>query len=139
MAVSPKPKHGSVRPPAWHVAENLWQSFAFAGAGVAYAVRTQRNFRIHLAVMVVALGLGVWLRVSRLDLAVVGLTCGLVLALELINTAIEAIVDLQAGERYFLLAKIAKDCAAGAVLVAASVAMFVAGLVLLPPLWVWIS
>jgi diacylglycerol kinase (ATP) len=54
--------------------------------------------------------------------------------MELLNTAVEAVVDLAIGEQYHDLAKIAKDCAAGAVLISSIGAMFVAGWILLPPL-----
>jgi diacylglycerol kinase (ATP) len=57
-----------------------------------------------------------------------------VLVLELLNTAIEAVVDLTVGTRFHPLAKIAKDCAAAAVLVAAIASLLVAGLLLVPPL-----
>ena len=67
------------------------------------------------------------------------LTIGLVLALELLNTAIESVVDLTVKQSYHELAKIAKDCAAGAVLVSAMTAVFVAGSLLLPPLFALIQ
>jgi diacylglycerol kinase (ATP) len=70
-----------------------------------------------------------------MEAAVIGLTIALVLAMELINTAIESVVDLLVKQSYHELAKIAKDCAAGAVLVAALASVFVAGLLLLPPLY----
>jgi diacylglycerol kinase (ATP) len=57
-----------------------------------------------------------------------------VLALELLNTAIESVVDLTVKQSYHELAKIAKDCAAGAVLISALAALLVAGSLLLPPL-----
>lgn len=69
-----------------------------------------------------------------MEIAVIGLTSGLVLTLELLNTAIESIVDLTVKQTYHELAKIAKDCAAGAVLVSALVAVIVAAVLLLPPL-----
>ena len=124
------------RPRAWQVAENLVDSFRYAGMGFWYACRTQRNFRIHLGVAVVAISLSVWLQLTRVELVLVALTCGMVMVLELINTALEAVVDLAVGDRYHQLAKIAKDCAAAAVLVAAAVAVLVAAFLLLPPLLV---
>ncbi len=57
------------------------------------------------------------------------------MSMELLNTAIESIVDLTVKQTYHELAKIAKDCAAGAVLVSALVAVLVAGTLLLPPLF----
>jgi diacylglycerol kinase (ATP) len=73
------------------------------------------------------------------EIAVICLTSGLVMALELLNTAIESVVDLTVKQSYHELAKIAKDCAAGAVLVSAIAAVFVAGSLLLPPLFILIQ
>ncbi|MEO1559693.1 MAG: diacylglycerol kinase family protein, partial [Cyanobacteria bacterium J06632_19] len=67
--------------------------------------------------------------------AVIAVTSGLVLALELLNTAVESVVDLTVEQKYHELAKIAKDCAAGAVLVSALVALLVAAMLILPPLF----
>ncbi|WP_218081131.1 diacylglycerol kinase family protein [Anthocerotibacter panamensis] len=119
---------------SWRVAENLSSSFSYAWAGVVYCATTQRNFRIHLAVGVLAVSLGIYEGISPLEFAVIGLTIALVLTFELLNTALEAVVDLTVGERYHELAKVAKDSAAGAVLIAAIGALFVAGWILVPPL-----
>ncbi|MEN9221380.1 MAG: diacylglycerol kinase family protein [Thermostichus sp. BF3_bins_97] len=122
------------RPPSWRVATNLGKSFYYAGKGLVYAIRTQRNFRIHIAVAVVAFALGFGLKLSAVEMALISLATGLVMALELVNTALEAVVDLTLGNKYHLLAAIAKDCAAGAVLIAAVVALLVAAWLFLPPL-----
>ncbi|MGK7924854.1 MAG: diacylglycerol kinase [Spirulina sp.] len=119
---------------AWQVAANLFLSFKYAWAGVRYAFVTQRNFRIHMAIAATAISLGLFLGISTIEMAVIGLTCALVMVLELLNTAIESVVDLTVQKTYHELAKIAKDCAAGAVLISAIAAVFVAGLILLPPL-----
>ncbi|WP_008313191.1 diacylglycerol kinase [Leptolyngbya sp. PCC 6406] len=120
---------------AWQVATNLWVSFRYAGQGIAYALRTQRNFRIHTAMGVIVLALGLGLALPAVQIAVLGLTCGGVLTLELINTALEAVVDLTVQQTYHELAKIAKDCAAAAVLISALVAVWVAVCLLVPPLY----
>lgn len=119
---------------AWKVAPNLWISFRYAWAGLAYAFRTQRNFRIHTIVTLIAVSLGFWLKITTVEMAIVALTCALVVVLELINTALESVVDLTVQKSYHELAKVAKDCAAGAVLVAAILSVFIASLILLPPL-----
>lgn len=124
----------SERSYAWKVADNLFASFRYAGQGVYYALRTQRNFRIHGLFAVVVIAAGFSLHLSNLHVAVLALTCGVVMALELINTALEAVVDLTVQQTYHELAKIAKDCAAGAVLMAALTAVLVGGCILLPPL-----
>ncbi|MCC5599260.1 diacylglycerol kinase family protein [Nostoc favosum] len=119
---------------SWKVASNLFVSFKYAWAGISYSFQTQRNFRIHVSVCALAIALSVFLHLQAVEIAVIGVTSGLVLALELLNTAIESVVDLTVKQTYHELAKIAKDCAAGAVLVSALVAMLVAGTLLLPPL-----
>ena len=124
---------------AWQVAPNLIISFKYAWAGVRYAFITQRNFRIHTVIGTLAISLGIFLKITAVEMSVVGLTIALVLVLELLNTAIESVVDLTVKQSYHELAKIAKDCAAGAVLVAAIAAVLVASFVLLPPLVVLIS
>lgn len=120
---------------SWKVATNLFISFKYAGQGIAYAFRTQRNFRIHTIIGAIALSLSLGLHLSRVETAVIGLTCGMVLALELVNTALESVVDLTVQQSYHELAKIAKDCAAAAVLVTALIAVLVAACLLIPPLW----
>ncbi|MFQ4138864.1 diacylglycerol kinase family protein [Nodosilinea sp. PGN35] len=120
---------------SWKVATNLLVSFKYAWQGVSYAFRTQRNFRIHVVVGSFAVSLAIALRLAPVELAVIILTCGIVLTLELINTALESVVDLTVEQTYHELAKIAKDCAAAAVLISALIALSVAACLLLPPLW----
>ncbi|MGA9379861.1 MAG: diacylglycerol kinase family protein [Phormidium sp.] len=125
----------SKRELAWQVASNLLVSFKYAWAGLRYGFGTQRNFRIHVAIGILALSLGIFLHLSPVEMSLIGITIGLVLAMELINTAIESVVDLTVKQTYHELAKIAKDCAAGAVLVSAMASILVAGSLLLPPLF----
>ncbi len=129
----PSPVHQ--RQLAWQIAPNVFLSFRYAWMGVVYAFSTQRNLRIHTIIGTIALSLSAFLQLPRLEIAVIGLTIALVLAMELLNTAIESVVDLLVKQSYHELAKIAKDCAAGAVLVSALASVFVAGLLLLPPLY----
>lgn len=123
-----------IRNLAWQVAPNLFLSFKYAWAGVRYAFVTQRNFRIHTFIGIVAVSLGLLLEIRAIELAVIVMTCAIVMVLELINTAIESVVDLTVKQTYHELAKIAKDCAAGAVLISAIAAVVVAACILLPPL-----
>jgi diacylglycerol kinase (ATP) len=117
---------------AWQVAPNLLISFRYAWAGVRYAFITQRNFRIHTAIATVAISLGLYLKATAVEMSILALTCALVMVLELLNTALESIVDLAVGQSYHELAKIAKDCAAGAVLISAIASVLVASFILLP-------
>ncbi|MEB3212022.1 MAG: diacylglycerol kinase family protein, partial [Leptolyngbyaceae bacterium] len=91
-------------------------------------------FRIHVIVGTVAIALSIYLQLSAVEIAIMGLTIGAVLTMELINTALESVVDLTVQQTYHELAKIAKDCAAGAVLVSAVVSILVASVLLVPPL-----
>jgi diacylglycerol kinase (ATP) len=128
-------KRQTGRQHSFAIAQNLWVSFQYAGTGLKYAFLTQRNFRIHTVIGSIAISLGMFLHVSLPELALIGLTIGLVLTLELLNTAIEAVVDLVVDTQYHELAKIAKDCAAAAVLVSTLASLGVAGCLLFPPLW----
>jgi diacylglycerol kinase (ATP) len=119
---------------AWTVAGDLPSSFRYAAQGLIYGFRSQRNFRIHVVTGVVVFALGLWLQLPLAQLAVLVLTVAAVLVLELINTATEAVVDLAIGRRFHPLARIAKDCAAAAVLVAAISSLVIAALLLLPAL-----
>lgn len=123
-----------IRNLAWQVAPNLFLSFKYAWAGVRYAFVTQRNFRIHTFIGILAVSLGIFLEIRAIELAVIVMTCAVVMVLELLNTAIESVVDLTVKQTYHELAKIAKDCAAGAVLISAIAAVVVAACILLPPL-----
>ena len=115
-------------------ATSLWKSFGYAVQGLRYTVRTQRNFRVHLAIAGLVVALGIFLSLPLRDWAILALTIGAVLTGELINTIVEAVVDLASPE-YHDLAKIAKDVAAGTVLVMALTAICVGLLILGPPLW----
>jgi diacylglycerol kinase (ATP) len=116
-----------------HSAAAFFASFRYATAGVRLLFLRQRNARIQAIIGVVALGLGVFLQLSRLDWALLVLTIALVLALEGVNTALEAVVDLATTE-YHPLAKAAKDLAAGAVWLSALAAIAIGALLFVPPL-----
>ena len=96
----------------------MMKPFLYAIAGVFAAVKGERNMRIHLVAAVVAVSLGAWLGLSACEWAAVVICCALVMSLECLNTAVEAAVDLASPEIHPLARK-AKDCAAGAVLLAA--------------------
>jgi diacylglycerol kinase len=113
---------------------NIFESFRFAFSGLWYALRTQRNTRIHLTITAAVVLLGLFLELSYVQWAVVTLTIGFVLVSEMLNTVAETLVDL-ISPGYHPLAKIVKDVTAGAVLLAAIVSIVVGLLVLGPPLW----
>ena len=120
---------------SWKIAKDLPTSFLYAAKGLKYAFSTQRNFRIHVVFTLVALALGLLLELNKGDLAIMTLTATSVLLVELLNTAIESVVDLAIGKRFHPLAQIAKDCSAGAVLVASISSLLIAILLLFPPLF----
>jgi diacylglycerol kinase (ATP) len=112
------PKQGSLR----------W-SFTWAFEGVVFVLRTQRNMQVHVAAGVLVLVLALALGVSRFELLALVLAVCLVLVAEMFNTALEAAIDAVITS-YHPLVKVAKDVAAGAVLIAALAAVTVAYLVL---------
>ena len=115
------------------VKSGLWASFGHALAGIAAATATQRNMKIHWAAAVAAVGLGAWLGLSSGEWAAVILAIAAVMAGECMNTALEAVVDL-ASPQWHPLAKRAKDCAAGAVLLCALGALATGLVIFLPKL-----
>ena len=100
----------------------LLDSFRYAFHGIWRCVKGERNFRIHTLLAALSLILGVFYRLSPEKWAVLWLTIGLVLCAEGMNTAIEAAVDLSSPQKH-PLAALAKDAAAGAVLLAALAAV----------------
>ena len=111
----------------------FFRSFSFAGQGVWHVVRTQRNMRVHLLAGAAAIVAGLILRIGAADWAAVVLAIGLVLTAETLNTVVEALTDLYTDE-YHPLAKVAKDAAAGAVLISSVAAVGVGVAVFLPRL-----
>lgn len=94
--------------------------------------------RFHVLAALAAVLAGVWLRLSRGEWLWIGLAVALVWAAELLNTAVERLVDLVSPERH-PLAKAAKDTAAGAVLVLAAFAVVVGLCVFGPRLWALVT
>ncbi|BCV25634.1 diacylglycerol kinase [Gelria sp. Kuro-4] len=109
------------------------ESLRYAWAGLAWTWRTQGNLRRHTLAAAAALAVAAWLKVPPGQQALVVLTIALVVVSELINTAVEATVDL-CRRSYHPLAGRAKDVAAAAVLVAALAAVVVGLIVFGPPL-----
>ncbi len=109
--------------------QGVGRSFRHAYDGIISAVRTQRNMRFHVFAAVGVLAASLLLGVSGQELAVLVLTIVVVLVVEMLNTALEFVVDLVTNE-YHPLAKLAKDVSAGAVLVSSVGAVLVGYLVL---------
>ena len=111
----------------------LYKSFVYAFQGIFNTIRTERNIKIHCAAAILVTIFGIWLQISKTEWMICFILFGLILALELVNTAVEATVDLFTEERK-PLAKKAKDAAAGAVLIAAIFAVVIGILIFIPKL-----
>lgn len=106
-------------------------SFTYPIKGLKYAYRNEQNLTVDVGIAAIVVIFGIILKVSLVEWAILFLTIGLVIACELINTAIEAVVDLVT-EDYHPLAKVAKDTSAAAVFVFAIVAILVGMIIFLP-------
>lgn len=104
---------------------NIIDSFNYAIQGIVYALRTQRNMRIHFTAAFFMIILSLFFNFSRLELLILFFTISLVIVTEMVNTAIEKTIDMITKE-YHQLAEIAKNVAAGAVLIASVNAIIVA-------------
>ncbi|OON70986.1 diacylglycerol kinase family protein [Hymenobacter sp. CRA2] len=109
-------------------------SFGYALQGIREALLSEPHLRFHALATAAAVALGAWLGISRYDWALVALSIGAVWTAELMNTAVETIIDLVSPD-FHPLAGRAKDVAAGAVLMTALAAVVVGLLVFGPPLW----
>lgn len=107
------------------------RSFGYAASGIAAAFREGRNFKVQLCFAVLAIVLGIAFRIDFTEWAIIAVCIGVVLGGECVNTSIEAIVDLVSPD-YHELAKRAKDCAAGGVLICSIASVAVAAFIFLP-------
>ena len=110
------------RPPS------IFESFNFAFEGIIHVLRTQRNMRIHFLVAAVVLVVAFAAGVSKLELIALLLAIAFVLIAEMINTAVEGTIDV-ATTSFDPMAKLAKDIAAGAVLIATATAVAIGYLI----------
>jgi diacylglycerol kinase len=109
------------------------RSFVYAWNGLVYAMRTQRNLRVHLGVALVVIAAGIVLHITAVEFAMLFVAITGVFVAEMFNTVVEACVDLATSE-YHPLAKTAKDMAAGAVLLSAVLAVVIGTFVFGPHL-----
>ncbi len=103
-------------------APSIFESFNFAFEGIIHVLRTQRNMRIHLVVAAVVLVLAFAVGVTKFELVALLLAIAFVLIAEMVNTALEHAIDV-ATTSFDPMAKLAKDIAAGAVLIATATAV----------------
>ena len=110
---------------------NITSSFGFAWDGVREAFKNEPNFRFHLLATIAITILGFYFQITRIEWLFLLLIITIVVSLELINTAVEAIVDI-ASPKISKLAKIAKDVSAAAVLISSLAAIAIGIIIFLP-------
>ncbi len=111
------------------------QSFGYAGKGIRFVIGTEPNMKIHAAVAVLVVIAGFYFQISASEWMACLLCFGLVFTTEMINTAIESIVDLASPAQHELAGR-AKDIAAGAVLICAVISAIVGVIIFAPKVWV---
>lgn len=111
--------------------KDLMKSFGYAFEGVRYALEHDQNLRIHFAIASVVMIVSILLHISSFEMGIIGLMILLVIMGEMINSAVEQMVDLISSE-HRKQAKIAKDVAAGMVLVTAMGSVIVGILIFIP-------
>ena len=109
----------------------LLQSFKYAFEGIYFAIKLNRNMRIHITVAILVIIASIFFRVNAFEMGILGVMIILVICTEMINTALEEMVDLIINE-HRKEAKIAKDVGAGMVLVASMGAVIVGVLIFTP-------
>ena len=111
--------------------KKLLKSFKYAFEGIFTGIKGEQNMKVHIVIMILVIIFGIMLKISTIEWIICIVLFGLVISMELINTAIENTVDLVTKEKNEQ-AKIAKDVAAGAVLVSA-IASAIIGLIIFIP------
>jgi diacylglycerol kinase len=100
------------------------QSFVYAIRGIGTGLAEQRNLKVQVVIALIVIGAGFYFQITSIEWCIILLCIGLVIGLELMNSAIESLVDLVTMERKPLAGKI-KDIAAGAVLFASVIAVII--------------
>ncbi|MDU5071626.1 MAG: diacylglycerol kinase [Streptococcus sp.] len=114
---------------------DLVSSLEFALTGILTAFKEERNMRKHAVTALVVILAGFVFQVSRIEWLFLLMSIFLVVAFEIINSAIENVVDLASHYHFSMLAKKAKDMAAGAVLVVSLLAAVIGALIFIPRIW----
>lgn len=111
--------------------QRLLRSFSYAAQGIRYVLKTQPNMRIHVTIGSLAVIAGFFFHITVPEWLAMVIVIGFVMILEVVNTAVETLVDLYTDE-FNQLAKISKDTAAGAVMLMAIVSVVVGLIIFLP-------
>jgi diacylglycerol kinase (ATP) len=109
----------------------LIQSFKYAITGIHYAFRNEQNLVIHLIIATLVMAASIIFRVTPYEMGILGLTMLMVIAAEMVNTALEKMVDLITKE-HRVEAMIAKDVASGMVLITAIGSVIIGLLIFIP-------
>jgi len=109
--------------------QSFTHSLKYAWNGIRRTAFRERNFRIHIFFAIAAVAASIIFQIDTWHFVMVAFAIFFVMSMELVNTAVEAVVDLVTGGKPHPLAKIAKEAAAGAVLIASIFALVVAALV----------
>ena len=117
---------------SYKTSKNIFASFKFAINGLIYCFQTTRNFRIQILFGALILVICVIFKCSLNEYMIIISTIFSVLILELLNTSIESLVDLNVKNKFNNLAKISKDCSAASVLLASCNSIFVAAFIFFP-------
>lgn len=110
---------------------SFFESFKIALVGMRFVINTQRNMRIHILIGILVVLLGLFFRLSYLEMAILSLTIMFVIACEVFNTAIELSLDFLNGKGHHPSVKLIKDIAAGGVLLASINAVIVGSIIFL--------
>lgn len=119
-------------------AKKLINSFKYAGEGIINSFKTERNMKIHVFIMICVILLGFFLKISQIEWIICILLFILVLTGELFNTAIETVVDMIMPHKNEK-AKLAKDIAAGGVLILAIGAAVIGFFIFLPKIMIYLQ
>lgn len=111
--------------------KNVISSFKYAFQGVFSAIKTERNLKIHISIMILVIVAGIFLKISKMEWIICIILFGLVIGGEMLNSAIETVVDIAMPD-INPKAKFAKDVAAGAVLIFA-ISSTIIGLIIFIP------
>lgn len=114
---------------------DFYSSFEFAFTGILTAFKEERNMRKHAVSAILVLIAGLVFRISVVEWLFLLLSVTLVIAFEIVNSAIENVVDLASDYHFSMLAKNAKDMAAGAVLVVSGFALLTGLIIFVPKIW----
>ena len=117
---------------SYQTSRNIFASFKYAINGIFYCFQTTRNFRIQILFGVLVIIACSLFKCSSYEYLIIIATIFSVLILELLNTSIESLVDLNVKNKFNKLAKISKDCSAASVLLASCNSIFVAAFIFFP-------